>query len=222
MRRVLALVALILTLAVGAPGCQSVQDDITKTIAGATDNLDLFGRPEILHEEVYLLMMPNIDEFAPGAIGVTFPFWERPQIIGIRPDLPQPLQRRVVAHELMHALGFTGVHGSDPDGYFHAYGKNIPCGDPSPAEIRAVRRVERVYTVRCISPELDADLLWSVEMWNRWAGKTILRIEAYDPFVEAGDNPIFVKTPGMPGWFFQDDTIEITEADGFYRDPSDY
>lgn len=115
--------------------------------------------------------------------------WERPgrhaglrsgpladSLVRVDPSFPQPVRRRVAAHELMHVAGLK-MHEMDPRCFLYRNaGSTLPkhlCA----SELRRLRRVRGTVVVRAHSTSVE-DVAWAVKFLNSEVGRVLFILEA--------------------------------------------
>jgi hypothetical protein len=130
--------------------------------------------PELMAGTITVRLGGPQHELYPGrrkaASGICY--MERSPIsILVANDMPESRTRAVIAHELMHAIGFPR-HIRGRECYFNPVGKwhTTP---PCPAEVKAIKQVRRLYEVRCDDEGLWWDVAWACDMWNEAAERRV-------------------------------------------------
>lgn len=120
----------------------------------------------------------DVAELGPFEAGTTSPqvvFPVRVEIAEALLEDPRGVRLyAVVAHELLHALGWEG-HVAGPESYL-SHGGRHDNGPPSAADLALLERVEGVRTVRVLDDQLRPAVTWACSLWNHYGGRRVFEL----------------------------------------------
>lgn len=112
--------------------------------------------------------------------GVTEIDCDGPTQVLILASTPPQLLERLVAHELLHAVGLT-AHEDDPSCYLYENILGTVLTVPCPQEVARLLQVEGSFEVEVMDLSLEPAVDKAIQLWNAVAGRDLFTRRVPDP-----------------------------------------
>ncbi len=123
--------------------------------------------------------MESLAEYGP-LYGVTLIHCSGPTQVLLLESTPPLLLARLVAHELLHAVGLS-EHEPDPECYLYEDILGDVLTLPCPQEVARLLEVTGTFEVEVLEPALDPYVDTAIQLWNTTAGRSVFTRQVVRP-----------------------------------------